>query len=144
MARRSASECTFEVADACDLPFEDGSFDVTACMATLEFIPEPAAAVREMARCTKSGGHILVGTLNRLSPLNRRRVAKGKLPYASAHLFSPEELRDLLVPWGTVRMSASSPRGRKGRTLLPMRIVSQLPALQKRLRGPFIVAEVQL
>jgi len=70
LARGAAPECSFQGADACDLPFEDASFDVVASMATLGFISDPAVAVWEMIRCAKPGGSLLVGTLNRLAPLN--------------------------------------------------------------------------
>jgi ubiquinone/menaquinone biosynthesis C-methylase UbiE len=143
VARTAVPEGAFRVGDVCKLPFEDASFDVAASMATLEFIPDPAAAVREMIRCVKPGGSLLIGALNRLAPLNQQRRLTGKPPYASAHLFSPGELRSLLAPWGRVRMVASSLRQRKGRLRLPTRIVSRLPGFRGRLHGPLIVAEVR-
>ncbi|MGC9455190.1 MAG: class I SAM-dependent methyltransferase [Phycisphaerae bacterium] len=137
-------ECTFRVADAYDLPFDDGTFDVVAMMATLEFLPDQAAAVGEMARCAGEGGRLLVGTLNRLAPLNQRRQAKGKEPYASARLLSPDELRSLLTPLGRVRMAASPvPPGRGGPSLLK-RVVARATGRRGELSGPFIVAEVRL
>jgi ubiquinone/menaquinone biosynthesis C-methylase UbiE len=133
-ARAAVPNGSFRVADACELPFARASFDVVAAMATLEFLADPAAAAREMARCARPGGTLLVGTLNRLAPLNRRRVAAGKQPYASARLLAPKELKDLLAPWGTVRMLASAPSpGRRGRP----------PAPRRRLRGPFVIAQVR-
>jgi len=144
VARTAVPECSFQVADACELPFDDASFDVAASMATLEFILDPAAAVAEMVRCVKPGGSLLIGTLNRLAPLNQHRLSKGKQPYASAHLLSPDELQGLLARWGRVCMVASSPRQRKSRSIVPKRIASRLPVLRGRLRGPFIVAEVRL
>lgn len=146
VARTAVPECSFLVGDACDLPFKTALFDVAASMATLEFIPDPDSAVREMARCTKPGGSLLIGTLNRLAPLNQRRLSEGKQPYASAHLFSPQQLRSLLAPWGRVRMIASTPRRRrrKRRALRPRRIAARKPLRRGRLCGPFIVAEVRL
>ena len=146
VARAAVPECSFQIADAFDLPFEDGAFDVVASMALLEFISDPAAVVREMARCRKSGGSLLIGTLNRLAPLNQHRLSKGKEPYASAHLLSPDELQRLLASWGGVRMVASSPRQRKGRSFLPARIASRLPMFRGRLHGPpmNVQAEVSL
>ena len=143
VARFSVSGCSFQVAEACELPVADASFDVVASMATLEFIPDPATAVREMVRCAKPGGSLVIGTLNRLARVNQRRVVNGKQPYVSAHLFSPGELRSLLAAWGRVRMVASSPRQRQGRPFLPTRIATRLPLFRGRLDGPFIVAEVR-
>jgi len=143
VARAAVSSCRFEVADASQLPFEDSTFDIVSAMATLEFLPDPAAAIAEMARCAKEGGHLLVGTLNRLAPLNQHRLAKGKEPYASAHLLSPDELRSLLAPRGRVRMVASSPPGHDRRPSLPKRAVQRVAGPRGNLTGPFIVAEVR-
>ena len=46
----------FQVGDACALPFEDASFDHTASLLVLAFIPEVDVAVREMRRVTRPGG----------------------------------------------------------------------------------------
>jgi SAM-dependent methyltransferase len=46
----------FQVGDACALPFEDASFDHTASLLVLAFIPEAELAVREMRRVTHPGG----------------------------------------------------------------------------------------
>jgi len=144
VARAAMPECTFQVADAHQLPFGDDTFDVVASMATLEFLSDPAAAVREMVRCARKGGHLLVGTLNQLAPLNQHRISKGKQPYSSAHLLSSHELRDLLAPVGRVRMVASSPQGHGHRAPLPKRVVRRIAGLPSKLSGPFIVGEVSL
>jgi len=144
VARSAVSSCTFQVADACDLPFDDKTFDVVAAMATLEFLPDPAVAIREIARCANEDGHLLVGTLNRLAPLNQHRISKGKQPYSSAHVLSPDELRSLLAPLGRVRLVGSSLSGHDHRPPLPNRIVGRIAGLRSKLNGPFIVAEVRL
>lgn len=43
-------------ADACDLPFEDETFDFAICVHTLEHIPDDRQAIREMYRVLKVGG----------------------------------------------------------------------------------------
>ena len=55
-AERGLSNVKFNVADAKDLPFEDGSFDVVHCSDTLAFVPDTEAALNEMKRVLKSGG----------------------------------------------------------------------------------------
>lgn len=107
VAREASPECSFELADARRLPYPDSSFDVVASITALEFIPDPAAAVGEMARCAKAGGGILIGTLNRLAPINRDRLRKNEEPYASGHLLAPDDLVDLLSPLGEIRIAAS-------------------------------------
>jgi SAM-dependent methyltransferase len=141
-ARSAVPECSFQVADACGLPFADASFGVVASMTTLEYIPDPTAAVQEMVRCAKPGGSLLIGTLNRLAPLNRDRLSKGEQPYASAHLFSPAELRSLLAPVGSVRMIASSADERTGPFLPAGNAPSNPPVREVELQGPLIVAMV--
>jgi SAM-dependent methyltransferase len=143
VARAHLPTVSFQVADACELPFADASFDVVASMATLEFIPDPSMAVREMARCAKPGGTLLVGTLNRLAALNQQRLSEGKEPYVSAHLFSPDEVRSLLAPWGEVHIVASIPGERKTQPLLLGHLARRLAMFRGRLRGPLIVAEVR-
>ena len=143
-ARTALPQCTFQVADACRLPFDDGVFDVVTAMATLEFLPDPAAAVDEMVRCATAGGRLLIGTLNRLAPLNQHRVSKGKEPYASAHLFSPDDVRNLVAPRGRVRMVASPLPGHGGRPRRPEGVERWTAGLRRKLKGPFLVAEVRL
>lgn len=99
--------CTFEVADMLGLPFDDASFDAAVAMATIEFTCDVDRALREMARCVRSGGTLVVGTLNRLAPLNQERIANAQEPYASARMMSPDELVVLLSSVGEVRLSAT-------------------------------------
>jgi ubiquinone/menaquinone biosynthesis C-methylase UbiE len=49
----------FASADACHLPFLDGAFDSTFCVAVLQHIGDVDAAVREFARVTAPGGRVL-------------------------------------------------------------------------------------
>jgi len=98
-----------QVADAHRLPFADGRFDVTAAVAVLEFVRDPQAVLREMARCTRRpGGVILVGVLNALASVNRRRQAAGRPPYHAARLFSPREIREALAPYGRPRVLSAA------------------------------------
>lgn len=50
--------------DAMDLPFPDGAFHAVACLESLEFFPDPDAALAEMARVLRPGGILL--TSNRI------------------------------------------------------------------------------
>ena len=71
-----AKKFTFKVADACDLPFEDDSFDIALNMSTIDHIPSPEArqkAVDEMARTTKPGGHVILTVAQLVVPALRRR-----------------------------------------------------------------------
>ena len=60
-ARRAAAEgldVHFEVADAEDLPFEDGRFDVVLSTFGAMFTPEHTRPAREMLRVLRAGGRI--------------------------------------------------------------------------------------
>lgn len=48
------------IAEILHLPLPDNCFDVILCTEVLEHVPEPIAAVREMARLLKPGGRILI------------------------------------------------------------------------------------
>jgi len=50
----------FGPGDVMDLPFPDDSFDVVHAHQVLQHLPDPVAALREMARVTRSGGLVAV------------------------------------------------------------------------------------
>ena len=96
---------SFHMADGHLLKFEDSTFDLTAAITTLEFVFDPEAVLREMIRCTRKHGMILIGALNRLSKVNQQRQDRAESPYAAARLFSPIELKQLLKPYGRVEIT---------------------------------------
>lgn len=49
---------SFERASAEDLPFANATFDVTVSALVLNFVPDPALAVKEMGRVTHRGGTV--------------------------------------------------------------------------------------
>jgi SAM-dependent methyltransferase len=49
----------FAAGDACRLPFKDGSFSSTFCIAVLQHIRDLNEAIKEFARVTRPGGRIL-------------------------------------------------------------------------------------
>ena len=60
-ARRAApANVTFVEADATRLPFEVGEFDLVCCRRTLHHVARPEVVVAELARVTRSGGHVFV------------------------------------------------------------------------------------
>jgi SAM-dependent methyltransferase len=61
-ARQGVAGVEFVEADIEQLPFDDGEFDLCVSYNGLHCLPDPAAAVRELARCLKPGGR-LVGDL---------------------------------------------------------------------------------
>jgi ubiquinone/menaquinone biosynthesis C-methylase UbiE len=87
-------------ADMCALPFADNSFDRVFSMTAIEFVADAVRAIAELNRVVKSGGRVVVTSLNSLSPWaeQRRRKAatKGHCLFEQAHFRSPEEMRRLI------------------------------------------------
>jgi ubiquinone/menaquinone biosynthesis C-methylase UbiE len=99
--RKNIVNSRFKIADGENLPFADQSFDVAAAITTLEFTSNPAKMLSEMARCVKkNGGIIIVGVLNTLNRYNQKRKNKLGSVYSSANLFSPQQIHNLLEPYG--------------------------------------------
>lgn len=64
-ARRNAEESgidnvSFREADAENLPFDDGSFDVVISNGVLNLVPDKDKAVAEIFRVLKPGGHLMM------------------------------------------------------------------------------------
>jgi ubiquinone/menaquinone biosynthesis C-methylase UbiE len=58
--QRGISNVLFRSADAQNVPFENGEFDVVVCRLALHHVTQPLQVVREMARVTRIGGTVLV------------------------------------------------------------------------------------
>lgn len=94
----------FEVADGRNLPFEDGSFDVAAAITVLEFSADPQRIISEMVRCVKKDkGVLIIGVLNALNEYHQKRKNNPDSVYSSSHLFSPQQLQNLLRSYGVPR-----------------------------------------
>lgn len=57
---RGISNIVFRAADAQNLPFENGAFDVVVCRLLLHHLLKPLEVLREMARVCRIGGVVLV------------------------------------------------------------------------------------
>jgi ubiquinone/menaquinone biosynthesis C-methylase UbiE len=58
--RHSSSHTTFRQADALDLPFDDGTFDLVACQFGAMFYPDKVQGNLEARRVLRDGGHYLL------------------------------------------------------------------------------------
>jgi len=103
-ARRRGVGCVRGVAER--LPFRDGAFDLVL-MVTVDFlVSDRAAAFREMARVLAPGGAVVVGFIDRESPVGRRyqrekREREGESDggsgfYGEARFLAAEEMAALL------------------------------------------------
>ncbi len=64
-AHDATKTAAYEVADACALPFADGSFDVVCAMDLLEHVTEPEKLIGEVGRVLRPGGAFFFHTFNR-------------------------------------------------------------------------------
>lgn len=81
---------SFESGDIEDLPFADGSFDLTCAFMVLYKSPDPTKAFRELARVTRTGGKIIC--LNP-SPLLTKEAAEKMIKKT----MPPKSLSDALL-----------------------------------------------
>jgi SAM-dependent methyltransferase len=108
---REAVDGEFLVADARALPFPDSSFDAAVSGLVLNFVPEPARAVAEMARVVPPGGTVAAYVWDYAEGMQLIRhffdAATEVDPAAATHdeglrftLCRPEPLRELFVSAG--------------------------------------------
>jgi SAM-dependent methyltransferase len=76
----------FAAADACFLPFRDGVFDSTFCVAVLQHVDNVDHAVHEFARVTRRGGRVLA-----VEPDNAARYFYGSTPSAAKAFASSQQ-----------------------------------------------------
>ncbi|HTX96780.1 MAG TPA: methyltransferase domain-containing protein [Mycobacterium sp.] len=86
----------FIKADAQRLPLRDNTIDAVISTAALQLVPNPTAALAEMARVLRPGGRlaIMAPTAGRLARYWQ------KLPNVGAHAFSDDEIGDILEEHG--------------------------------------------
>lgn len=73
--QRCGDGVRLEVAEAADLPFDDGAFDRVTCVSALHCFPEPAVALREAARVLAPDGRLILLTWNADTLAMRCRTA---------------------------------------------------------------------
>jgi ubiquinone/menaquinone biosynthesis C-methylase UbiE len=59
-AKRERVAARFIHGSACDIPFEDGFFDLVVCRAAFKNFSEPLKAINEMHRALKPGGRAMI------------------------------------------------------------------------------------
>ena len=64
--RLGSNRVSFQPADAQDLPFADGSFDLVICQFGMMFFPDKVRANQEARRVLRSNGHYLLVCFDRL------------------------------------------------------------------------------
>lgn len=95
IAQKTYPNATFVFGEMTELSFEDDSFDIVYCIATLHHLPteeKRIRALREMRRVLVSGGHIILTNWNLKSDYAKRKLAEKKWRTGE----TPDHV---IVPW---------------------------------------------
>lgn len=71
-----ADNVSFAVADACNLPYTDASYDVVFVANALHIMPNPTQAMSEIRRVLKPGGLLIAPTFIRTNSLADRMLSR--------------------------------------------------------------------
>jgi ubiquinone/menaquinone biosynthesis C-methylase UbiE len=80
------------------LPFDDDSFDFVLMVTVICFLENPVQALEEANRVIKSGGHIIIGMIDKNSPLGKIYESKKDESkfYKYAHFYSVNHVLEWL------------------------------------------------
>jgi len=80
------------------LPFDSGSFDFVLLVTTICYLQNPIQALKEATRVLKSDGYIIIGIIDKDSPLGKTyEVKKGESKfYKYAHFYSVTQVLEWL------------------------------------------------
>ncbi len=84
------------------LPFDDESFDFVLMVTTICFMDDAKKAMEEIYRILRPGGHVIVGFVDKDTPLGRlyQKNREESRFYKNARFFSTEEVLSLLEQSG--------------------------------------------
>ena len=144
-SKKNVRNALFAITDAHNLPFENGTFDVSAAITSLEFVRNPAGVIHEMVRCTRQpNGKLILGVLNCCASINRKRKIKGDKFYLNARFFSPSQLGNLLAPYGKPKIISTAFVPTMEGLLFLAPLLNKIGRLLHSPTGAFIIGSVEL
>ena len=153
-ARAACPGCDIRLGPVDRLPWPDADVDAAVCLDVLEHVPQPRAAVAELARVVRPGGSLVVSVPHRglLAPADSlnlyARLRPGADPptddpswIARPHHrhFTAAELARLLGPWFTVERVHRSGLGVAELVNLPLLLATR--GVSARLRPAYAVLQ---
>jgi len=99
-----ADNVAYLLADACDLPFRDGSFDAVCCFAALYLIERPIRAVEEIVRVLAPGGRVALLTSCNRGPVPTALTRPLVKTFSGVRMFGRDELTGVLRARGLVEI----------------------------------------
>lgn len=95
--------------DGTKLAFPDASFDVATAMYVMTVMPDPVAAMKEMARVTKPGGHIVIVNHFSIEKGVRGLVEKQLARFSDVLGWRPEFPVETLMLKGVLQLEEKRP-----------------------------------
>jgi ubiquinone/menaquinone biosynthesis C-methylase UbiE len=111
---RPGGPIDLRVADAEHLPLRDEAVDLVVCVDSLHHYPDPAAALAEMRRVTRSSGGLVIGEWRLSAPLRQAmNWLLPKMPEGDVRVYTGQELTELAEAAGysAVRCRPAGVRG---------------------------------
>jgi ubiquinone/menaquinone biosynthesis C-methylase UbiE len=102
-----AERCALRLADLENLPYADGTFDVVVAMGVLEYLSGYGAALAEIRRVLRSGGHVILTVPNRASAYHLARSSYIGVRRLLGAARRPE-VASPCVPWALDRQLAAA------------------------------------
>lgn len=124
------------VADAADMPFENGAFDGVLCTEVLEHAKDYRAVIGGMARVLKPGGRALITTPNKRYEFYKNVLAVlGAWPYKFDRWLSEAELADAMKRSGFEILSIEG--------MLPVNLLGMEKPLSKVFRETLVIKAIR-